>query len=548
MHKTLGVSLSFATAWGYENFYFPFNHVGPGNLPEQVLYALKDVIEAAPRIVFHNAKFDLVALSNLGIYYFGKEWYCTMVLAHLVNENWPRSKSLEACAAHYLGPDWGKEKSEVFDDFVKTFGWAYLPVVLTEEYAKKDAELAIRLMGALIPYLQEENLFEYWPHKRDLIETVIVMERRGTLVNQDLCRENIAIAEEEMAKAQAALGGLNPRSPIDMKELFIDRLGLEPIYSPKTGNLTFDKAAIAVYEEALEHLGGEEAEHVKVYRGWGHAKSNFYQAYLDHVGPDGALRPNYLHHKDEDEGGTVTGRLSCKNPNLQQIPRSSQKSWNGSIKKLFVPRPGYTLWEWDFAQLELRLAAAYVKEPTLLPIFREGRDVFTEMAQALGMTRFDTKTLTYSMQYGAGVKRIMTAFKVSEAKARQIRDNYFDTFPRFQYLSDISQAKVKSVGKLQLWSGRFRHFNSRKEEAHKALNSVIQGGAADIVERRMVAIMKELDDSDSLRMLLQVHDSVVGEVKIGREQEVTAAVQHMMVNVEPDFGVVFAVDAHRFGE
>ena len=542
-----GIGIAYLDADGYHREYFPFRHAGPGNLPDTVLYEVKQFLEAAPMVVFHNAKFDLVSLGTLGIDLIGHDWYCTMVIAHLINENWPYAKSLESCSQNYLGEEFSKKKDENLANFIKAFGWGMVPAAMMVDYGSYDAELALRLMERLYPLFMREGLEPYWPHKRKLIETVIAMESRGVLVDTQLCEQQKERARIEMAEASRLLGGLNPRSPKDMKHLFIDTLGLPTINHQKTGKPTFDKYAIAQYEEMLERISSPVANLVKLYRGWGQTASTFYGPYIDHLSPDGALRPSYMHHKD-DHGGTVTGRLSCQRPNLQQIPRVSDKPWNGSVKKAFLARPGYTLWEADYSQLELRLGAAYAKEETLLAIFAAGDvDVFTQMSQALGMSRMDTKTLTYSMQYGAGVNRIMNVFGVSETEARRIRENYFSTFPNFRTISDMAQAKAKSQGKIRIWSGRYRHFRDRHAEAHKALNSVIQGGAADIVERRMGAVYDNLDDGVNFRMLLQVHDSVIAEVKNGMEDEVLPEWTRIMEQVEPDFGVRFAVDAHRFG-
>lgn len=549
----IGLSLSYQSATGYRRAYFPFRHLDTeNNLPKALLSLIDEVLHSAPMLVFHNAKFDLVSLITAGIDCFGTDWYCTMVISHLIDENWPRAKSLNEVAKTYLGPGFEKRNTPEMDAIIEAFGWEYVPVAFMHEYGSWDAELALRIMGALYERFVSEGLLDYWPYKRKLIETVaLLMESRGVGINTVLCEDMLERAEKEMAQASAALGGFNPRSSKDMEELLINQLHLPPQYHPKTGNLTFDKNAMAVYEPLLERMNSPVANHILTYRGWGHAASNFYRAYLMHLSPDGKIRPSYMHHKDEDEGGTVTGRLSCKDPNLQQIPRVSQKAWNGQVKKAFQPSPGYKLWEVDFSQLELRLASCYANERTLKEIFIEGRDVFSEMAESLGMARHDTKTLVYTLQYGGGIKRLMDVFGVTETGARNIKENYFTTYPNFRTLFDLADAKVKSRGYIRIWSGRRRHFRHPASESFKALNSLIQGGAADLMERRMIALGERLDDNVNFRMLLQVHDSIIGEVKIGEEQEILPEWQRIMSAVSEDnpaFNTKFAVEAKPFGE
>lgn len=537
--------------------YFPFRHIDSGNYSRATLELLKFRIENSPRLVFHNAKFDLVALRTLGINCFGKEWFCTMVAAHLVNENWPMSKSLESCAKTYLGPEFGKARGEKFLAVVKAFGWAYVPSTIMREYAEMDADLPLRLAPILYRKLMEEGgeklANEYWARKRQLIEVVIAMEARGVAIDIDFCRQKIEEGTAAMEEVVKQLGGYNPGSTKDLKVLLLEKLQLPTIYKQrKNGTVTptFDKEALAEYDEILQRRNDPTAELIKTYRGWQKAVSSYYRAYITHISPiDKRIRPNYMHHKDEVEGGTVTGRLSCKDPNLQQIPRVSDKAWSKDVKKAFLAQSGYSLWEADYSQLELRLGAAYAREPHLIEIFEEGRDVFTEMSIRLGMSRQDTKTFVYSTQYGAGVRRIKNVFRITEGDARAIRENYFETYPGFRRISDNASSRAKTFRKVQLWSGRFRHFHDPESEAHKALNAVIQGGAADIVEQQMIRLFYEVDQpsNDECRMLLQVHDSVVFEIKNGTEDKYIEQIRQVMTDITPDFGVRFDVEIKRFG-
>ena len=179
-------------------------------------------------------------------------------------------------------------------------------------------------------------------------------------------------------------------------------------------------------------------------------------------------------------------------------------------------------------------------------MFAEGRDIFDEMSAQLGMTRQDTKTLVYSMQYGAGEKRIMAAFGVTQPEAKAMRENYFNTFPRFKALSDTASENAARSGRVRMWSGRYRHFQY-PSESYKALNSIIQGGAADIVERIMVRAFTEIDSPDC-QLLLQVHDSLLWEIRTDKLDEYVPRIKSLMEDVEPkDFDVRFAVEEKILG-
>lgn len=521
--------------------YVPIRHSHGGNVDHSEFQRLKKAIEEYDGyLIFHNAKFDLVSLETMGIKYQGK-FYDTMLMAHLVNENLPYEKSLNACVKMYVGEDQSKKNEGAFQEAVKAFGWD-MPVAFMKEYASWDAALTIQLFNALFEEFKDNVSWDYWEHKQKFVRVIIEMERQGILIDTKKCEDMIAIGESNMQDVIDALGGLNPGSSKDLEELLINTMKLPVVKSSeKTGKPSFDKFAMQAYEEMLEAKNDDTAEQILAYRGWQKTVSSNYRAYLGLLSPDGRLRPNYKLH------GTKTGRLSCEKPNLQQIPKESAKEWNGDLKETFIPTPGYKLYEADYSQLELRLATAYAKEDSLKRVFAEGRDIFTEMSRGLGMSRQDTKTLVYSIQYGGGINRIVNIFGVTPGRAAEIRDNFFNTYLGFKRVSNMAKNKCLVEGRVRIWSGRFRHFRFRRDEAHKAFNSVMQGGAADIVEKTMVKLHEQVVD-ENCRMLLQVHDSVWFEIKEGMEEEYFPKIEEIMTNVENgDFGVKFAIDIHKIG-
>jgi len=254
-------------------------------------------------------------------------------------------------------------------------------------------------------------------------------------------------------------------------------------------------------------------------------------------------------HKDPDDGGTVTGRFSCREPNFQQIPRITTKAWNKDVKPCIIPAEGYVLVEADYSQLELRLATGYAREPSLIRVFNEGRDIFAEMALRMGLERDETKKFVYTTQYGAGKNKVAELLGVTVGKAEMILANYFQTYPGFRALSEEAKTKALATGRIRIWSGRHRHFADPDEEARKAMNSCIQGGAADIVERVMVKCDKEFVDWDECRMLLQIHDALIFEIRKDKLQDYLPKIKNTMedVNSIADFGVKFSVDVHLWG-
>ena len=521
--------------------YFGFRHLRD-NLPQHYLFKLKDLIENHPALIFHNAKYDLVSLATLGIHAEGK-FYDTMIMAHLLDENGPNTgKSLDSLGKFYLN-DEGKKKSKAFKAAIGILGWAGTPPATMREYAAYDTDLTLRLFEHLKPKWEAEELEDMWEHKQQIIRLVAKMECTGVLVDLELCKRELETGINRMAEIAKELG-YDKLGPKALNDLLIEKLKLPVVKrSEKTGKPSFDKFAMEEYDVMLEASKNPTADLVAEYRGWQKATSSYYKAYIEKVSPDGRLRPNFHFHR------TTTGRLSCSDPNLQQIPRTSDKPWNGNLKSALVPTPGYRLWEADYSQLELRLATAYADQKILKEIFNEGRDVFTEMSEELGIPRQDCKTLTYTIQYGGGIKRIKDVFGVSEERAAELRDEiFFGKYPEFKKINSMAQSRCKAQGYIKLWSGRRRHFANPREDAHKAFNSVIQGGGADIVERSMVRAYKAIGDTDDCRLLLQVHDSIVFEVKEGLEEKYHPIIREAMTNIEPDFGVKFAVDIHEWGK
>lgn len=532
----IGVSIAAVINGTPHSHYYGINHSVGENVSHETLKQLKYVLEQPERqLVFANVQFDVLALESIDIAVSDNPFWDILTVANMVDENDPIQKSLAQLSLRYLGEQGKIDTPEITKE--KKTGWLNTTPEDMYEYAVADAVTTWRIWDKLMNHPEWTAIpEEVWDEKQKLIRVLLHMRRRGVRVDQELAQEMVLIGEARIEEIKKELG-VNPASNKDMHKLLIEDLGLPVLKkSVKTGKPSFDKFAMEDYEVLLDKMDSPVANLIKEFRGWSKAISASYKPYLNLVDNDGRIRCNYKTH------GTVSGRLSCAEPNLQQVPKQSDKPWNGKVKSCFIPKDGYTLVEFDYSQLELRLGTAYAGEEDLKAVFNEGRDIFDEMSSQLGMTRQDTKTLVYSMQYGAGEKRIMAAFGVDQPKAKYLRENYFNTYPRFKNLSDVATAKAEQQGRVRIWSGRYRHFQHRNE-SYKALNSIIQGGAADIVERVMVRAFEQIDNPEC-QLLLQVHDSLVWEIKTEKLDEYSERILALMEDVEPkDFDVKFAVEA-----
>lgn len=351
-----------------------------------------------------------------------------------------------------------------------------------------------------------------WETEAEFIRMIADIKDRGVAIDVGFSQRKAIEGTKILNQIQGELGW-NPGSPKQLGEYLIDELKLPVLKYTEKGKPSFDKFALEEYEEILEGMGDPTAQKVLTFRGWQKTVSSNFQAYLNLMDENAILHPNYKVH------GTRTCRLSCENPNLQQIPRGSAKPWNGDVKKAFIPRSEdlykhisgsrrrsiqgrLSLRTFDFKQVEFRLAAAYANEKELLEIFNDGGDIFTEMSNELGRERPQVKTLVYCTLYGGGPKKVAQVLGMTEKDGKEFYDEYHGRWPGFKKMSYAATRIAKEDGYIEYWSKRRRHLS--KDEAHKAWNSVLQGGAFEIVKNRMLALKEE-------PIVLQVHDSITVE-------------------------------------
>lgn len=526
----------FSKTWGLSssangvNEYFAFNHILPGNLSYEWLPELADAVENAPCLIMHNAKHDLKAMRNLGIDYKGP-FYDTMLMAHMINENL-MSKELDYLSKYYGGEP--KRNSDVMKSIIKGFGWEYIPVDLMRTYGANDAYITEELFYALYDdFMLQGFNDELWQIEQDFCRLLMKIEDYGILVDQDLSASEYERGTGIMRELEKELG-FNPGSPQQLGKFLLEDLGLPVVARTKTGNPSFDKKAMEEYDFILQNRNDKRARMVLTYRGWQKTTSSNYRSYLEKLGPDGRIRTNYKQH------GTKTGRLSSSDPNLQQIPRESPNDWNGKLKKAFITKQGRRRYEFDYAQLELRVGAAYGQDSRMLAILNDpNRDFFTETGRAIGLTRQDTKTFNYTIQFGGTARRIHSVFNIDFREANNLIRSYYQQYPGLLKISKLSELRASENGYVSYWTGRRRHFQYQ-EEWRKAFNSVCQGGGFEIIKRKAVEIDKAGLNNEECAMDLTVHDSLCFDIEEGKEREYLPEIKRIMEDVR-GFGVSFPV-------
>ncbi len=324
----------------------------------------------------------------------------------------------------------------------------------------------------------------------------------------------------------------NVNSTVKLREILFDRLGLTPQKKTKTGYST-DAAT-------LEKLRGEHpiVEHLLSYREVEKLRSTYGEALLAEVAPDGRI------HATFNQTVARTGRLSSDAPNLHNIPVRSELG--RSFRKAFVPAEGFRLLVADYNQIELRCIAHLAEDPGLIDAFESGRDIHnTTAAGVFGVAadevtseqRAKAKMVSYGLAYGMEAYGLGQRLGIPTGEAQTILDAYFEAFPSVQAYMERTVAEARERGYTETLFGRRRqipelsssNFRIRQAGERQAMNAGIQGLAADIFKVALVRLDRALDVAAvESRLILQVHDEVILEVRPDELDEVTAVVLDAM--------------------
>jgi DNA polymerase-1 len=520
--KMLGFSVCFD---GLDSgFYLPFNHAH-SNLTISQISKVFGILHEAEALVAHNAIHDLRVLARNGFDYRGK-FYDTMLMAHWVNEE-EFSYALDKISPIYGGKP--KQMPTVMSMIIDQEGWDAVPIKWMTVYSGNDAYIEHELFREVLPIFQAQGFDgELWGYEQKFIRDVMgPMIERGVKMDPDFCVKEILKGTSIMDKCKEELG-YSTIGPKALEEIFINKLKLPVVKRTPGGKPSFNKEAMDQYEVLLEKSKNPVAQTVLTYRGWQKTISANYKAYLEFADGNGILHPGYKLH------GTRTGRLSCEKPALHQIPKSSNKEWNGHSKSAFIPRNGYKLWTIDYSQLQYRMTCSYAKQYDLIEIFNDPtRDIFTEQAKDMAWLRDDVKTLVYLILFGGGATRAKDAFGLATVEEGGALVNEFHSmYPNIKKVSQQAANFARKFKYVQYWTGRRRHFFGKDAKYYRAFNAVIQGGEAEIMKRAMIACQEEVCDENCF-MVLQIHDELAFEIADGMEEEYLPRLQSVMERI-PD--------------
>ncbi len=489
--------------------------------PATVLAGLKPILEDSEITkINQNIKYDMLVLRHAGVELKGVG-LDPMVGDYLL-EAGARSHSLETLADRFLGRGM-IPISDLIGKGAKQKSMAEVDVQQAAEYASEDADFTWQIAELVAERLKEENLWDlYWDLERPLISVLTEMEFAGIRVDtQELKRQSAELTErlEQLETEIHHLAGreFNIGSPKQLAAILFDELKLPIIKRTKTGASTD--------HEVLEELAVQHELPAKIIeqRQLAKLKGTYLDALPEMVNPDtGNI------HCSFSQVVAATGRLSCSDPNLQNIPIRTEEGRR--IRQAFVPsQPGWQLISADYSQVELRMLAHFSQDEALQTAFREGVDIHASVAAEIFQTPLEevtseqrrvAKAVNFGVIYGQSPAGLSKAIRISTLEAALFIDNYFDRYAGVEKYLETLLEECRTTGYARTILGRRRRIEGiarvqgrqRNLSERTAINTVIQGSAADLIKRAMLGIHARLKaEKHPARMLLQIHDELVFE-------------------------------------
>ena len=528
-----------------EAAYIPLAHGAPDsrNMEREALERLLAPLLADPEVgkTGQNIKYDLVVLERNGISLRGIEGD-TMIASYLLNPT-KRQHNLEALAEEVLGHRMITFK-EVTRHYKGDGGFSNVPVEQAAKYSCEDVHVTALVKEVLWPKLKENGQWDLFTGiEMPLVPILADMEMRGVLVDRaGLRRLSEQFSREleglEREIYQAAGREFNVNSTKQLAEILFEELGLPQVKK------TRKKTGYSTDMEVLKALAGRHPLPALMlrYRNLAKLKSTYVDGLEKMIHPEtGRI------HTSFNQTVTATGRLSSSNPNLQNIPVRSDEGME--IRSLFVAPEGFLLVSADYSQIDLRVLAHYSGDENLVQAFKRGEDIHTRTAALiLGLNeamvtpemRRMAKTVNFGIVYGMSAYGLAKELGMDRKEAQRFIDKYFETYPGVKRYMERTVEEARKSGFVTTMLGRRRYIadinarnrNIREFAERTAINTPIQGTAADIIKLAMIEVDKVLRERfPRTGMILQVHDELVIEVPDVEAAAVGETVKEVMEGV-----------------
>jgi len=534
--------------------YFPIGHYQGGNLDKNLIKGwLQDLCKREDKtFIFHNAMYDVCWLRSFGIEIKGKI-VDTMIAASLINEN-RLTYRLDSLAKEYcrLGKD-----EKVLQAAAKEYGldakaemWK-MPAMFVGQYAERDAESTLKLWQVLQREIYAQELTHVFDLETKLFPCLVDMRFKGVPVDlekADKIKKHLESEEKKLLNKIKHLTGVDVEiwAAASIAKVF-DKLNLPYDKTEKTGKPSFTK-------NFLSNHPNETAKAIADARELNKAHTTFIDTITKHA-VNGRIHAD-INQIRSDDGGTVTGRFSMSNPNLQQIP-ARHKDLGPMIRSIFIPENGCVWGSFDYSQQEPRILVHYAKlqnltgVDTIVEAYEAGNaDFHQAVADLAGIERKQAKTINLGLMYGMGKNKLMAELGLLKEQAEKLIQQYHQKAPFVKQLMDAVSRKANDAGKIRTLQGRVCHFElwqpaqfgihkplpleqARKEYGeplkraftYKALNRLIQGSAADMTKKCMIDLYNE-----GILPHIQIHDEV--DISIESDKKAEKVIEIMEAAIE----------------
>ena len=549
--KVVGIAVA---TDGYSG-YFPFDHEGGGNLDKDlVMKWFKDICESTSDKIFHNAMYDVCWIRSMGFKINGRI-YDTMIAASLVNENRYRY-DLNSLGWDYVGQ--GKNETEL-NNAAQEWGvdpkadmWK-LPALYVGNYAERDAELTYSLWRVMQKEVSDQDLGSIFNLETDLFPCLVDMRFKGVRVDTESAhklKQQLSTEEKLLLSEVTKETGVECQiwAARSIAKVF-DKLKLPYERTEKTQAPSFTKNFLSNHEHPLVKKIAKAREINK-------AHTTFIDTIIRYE-HKGRIHAD-INQIRSDQGGTVTGRFSYSNPNLQQIP-ARNKDLGPLIRSLFIPESGCEWGCFDYSQQEPRLVVHYASLDQDTSVFgvKEAyddgdADFHTIVAKMADIPRSAAKTINLGLFYGMGKAKLQAELGVSKNKAEELFNIYHSRVPFVKSLMNSVSNRAQQRGQIRTLLGRLCRFhlwepNSfgmhkalpfdqavqehgpgiKRAYTYKALNKLIQGSAADMTKKSMLDLYKE-----GIVAHIQIHDELDVSVESPEQAKKIVEIMENAVKLE----------------
>ena len=537
--EIVGIAISYNSD---EGFYIPLSHVTDIDQLDlnYVLENLKEILESSKiKKIGQNLKYEILVFKNYSIN-LGGIYFDTMVASHFLDSSL-QSYSLDNLSRRFLD-----HKMLSYKDITKIekkeISFKQVPVDVAMSYACEDSDITYKLYCIFKDKLLDKDLLAQF-HKNEMpfVSVLANLESNGVFIDSKKLNDISAKFEKKINKIEKTIYKsigyeFNINSTLQLRDILFDKLKLKPFKKTKKGEFSTDSESLQSIED--QHSIVKE---ILAYRFYSKLKST----YLDSLPELINVNSNRV-HTSYNQTGTSTGRLSSSNPNLQNIPIKTDEG--KQIRESFSsPKDDSVIISADYSQIELRLLAHFSSDPTMLKSYKNNEDIHLNTASEIfevpinkitSQQRSLAKTINFGIIYGIGPKRLSLQIDSDIKTAKEYIEKYFSRYSRVKNYFEDTISYTRENGYIETILNRKRYlkdinsknFILRSANERAAINTPIQGSAADVIKLAMININQDKELKNYAKLVIQVHDELVFECKKDKVDYVSKKVKNYMEN------------------